>query len=271
MSAVPFLKMSGAGNDFILIDNRSGSVKPPLAQRAQKLCDRKRSIGADGLILLQKSKKADVRMRIFNPDGSEAEMCGNGVRCLAKFAADKKITRERLSIETPAGIITARIKPGAVVNARLMEPGDLKLNLEIDLNGGRKNLSFINTGVPHAVWVVDSLEGVDVVTLGAAVRTHPHFAPRGTNVNFISFGKPKGSIAIRTYERGVENETLSCGTGSTAGALVAAALKGLASPVKVKTESGEILTVYFSKKGGRFHDVHLEGPVAVNFEGSVNL
>ena len=273
MKIISFTKMAGAGNDFVIVDNRSGILGANPAGSARKLCDRKRSIGADGLVLLEKSKKAELRMRIFNPDGSEAEMCGNGVRCLAKLAADKKITKRKMSIETAAGIVTVEVRKN-IVKARLTDPRDLKLNFSVNVNGGPKNLNFIDTGVPHAVMVLDSLEDTDVSGLGKEICFHPHFAPQGTNVDFISFkkaGGPSNAIAIRTYERGVECETLSCGTGSTAGAIVAAALKGYSSPVFVQTESGEILKVYFSRKGGRFYDVYLEGPVTVSFEGSVNL
>ncbi len=273
MKTVPFVKMAGAGNDFILIDNRSGIIRTRPAEQAKKLCDRKRSVGADGLILLEKSSAADVRMRIFNPDGSQGEMCGNGVRCLAKFASHKKITKNKLTIETVAGIIQAEIKKN-IVKAHLSDPKDLKLNFSLQVNGGSKNLHFINTGVPHTVMVLSSLKDTDVAGLGKEIRFHPHFAPRGTNVDFVSFENIKASlntIAIRTYERGVESETLACGTGSTAGALVAAALKGLKSPVHVKTEGGETLKVYFSRSGKLFHDVYLEGPVTTHFEGRINL
>ncbi len=273
MKTVDFVKMSGAGNDFIVIDNRTGILSAKPSESAKKLCDRKRSVGADGLLFLEKSRRADIRMRIFNPDGSEAEMCGNGVRCLAKFALDKKIVKNRLSIETQAGMITAEVRRNAV-KAHLADPKGLKLNFSVPMNGRPENVHFINTGVPHAVMVLDSLNGVDVNGLGKAIRFHSDFAPSGTNVDFISFEKAsaaQNAISIRTYERGVESETLACGTGSAAGALVAAALKGLRSPVLVMTEGGETLKVYFSKKGELFTDVHLEGPVAVNFEGRVSL
>lgn len=271
MKNVAFLKMAGAGNDFIVVDNRSGVLKTKLPEYAKRFCDRKHSIGADGLILLEKSKKADVRMRIFNPDGSEAEMCGNGVRCLAKFAADNQITKNKLTIETIAGIIAAEVR-NHTVKARLTEPKDLKLNFMLHVNGGPKRLSFINTGVPHTVLVLDSLAGADVKGLGKAIRHHGHFTPQGTNVDFISFEKNAGNgIAIRTYERGVECETLACGTGSVAGALVAAALNGLRSPVSVSTEGGDTLKVYFLRNGRRFHEVSLEGSIAVCFEGRVTL
>ena len=268
MRSIAFTKMAGAGNDFVVIDNRSGALKER-AKCARRLCDRKYSIGADGLILLEGSRRADVRMRILNPDGSEAEMCGNGVRCLARFAVQKRIARRRHSIETPAGIINAEVK-GQTVKARMVDPMDLKLGSRIDVKGRKIDLSTVNTGVPHAVLVVNSLRDCDVQSKGRVIRFHKHFAPRGTNVDFITF-KGGRAIEIRTYERGVEDETLACGTGSTAGALVAAALKGLKSPVFVHTHGGEVLKVYFSRRNAEFTDVFLEGKVRECFEGRVTL
>ena len=269
MASLEFTKMVGAGNDFIVVDNRSGAIGNDAAKIAKKLSDRKHSVGADGLILLEKSKKADIRMRIFNPDGSEAEMCGNGVRCVAKFAVTHKIKKSALSIETLAGIIEAEAR-GNIVKAKLVKPKALKLNFSLQVNGRNEILNFIDTGVPHAVKVLDSLEGVDVDEWGSQIRRHPYFAPRGTNANFVSLGS-QNKIEVRTYERGVEGETLSCGTGSTAAALVVAALKGLKSPVLVLTKGGETLKVYFSKKGSEFFNVYLEGPVQTTFEGRVAL
>ena len=279
MKTISFTKMAGAGNDFIVVDNRLDLIKKDAAKFAKKFCNRKLSIGADGLILLEKSsavggsasggKKADIRMRILNPDGSEAEMCGNGVRCLAKFAVDHRITGPKLSIETPAGMIYAEVK-GDSVKARMVEPQDLELNLEVRVNGHKELLNFINTGVPHAVKLVGSVSNCDVEALGGTIRRHERFAPRGTNVDFISPRKDN-SIDIRTYERGVEGETLACGTGSTAAALVVAAVRNFKSPVLVHTKGGEVLKVYFSRTGVHFHNVYLEGRIQKSFEGRVGL
>ncbi len=268
-SYLNFTKMVGAGNDFVVIDNRSAILKKNPKEAARRVSDRKNSVGADGLLLLEKSKKADIRMRIFNPDGSQAEMCGNGVRCIAKFASDHKITKPKLSIETLAGKIEAEVR-GNIVKAKLANPRALNLSLNLQINGRHESWCFIDTGVPHAVKLVDSLDSVDVNETGQQIRTHAYFKPRGTNVDFVSV-RPGNAIGIRTYERGVEDETLSCGTGSTAGALVAAALKNLKSPVLVHTQSGEDLKVYFSRKGIQFYDVYLEGPVKKSFEGRVSL
>ena len=262
-----FTKMVGTGNDFIVVDNRQ--TKIAARAKAKQWCDRKYSIGADGLLLLEKSKKADIRMRIINSDGSEAEMCGNGIRCIAKFAHDAKITGKKFKIETLAGIIDVQIR-GLIVKARMVDPKDLKLNFHLLLNDRSMEFGFVNTGVPHAVSFVKTLKDVDVQNLGRLVRTHDYFKPRGANANFVQV-QSGNSIEIRTYERGVEGETLSCGTGSTAAALVASAAHGWNSPVAVKTQSGETLKVYFSKDGDRFYDVYLEGPVRKCFEGRVSL
>ena len=268
--AIAFWKMAGAGNDFILVDNRSGTLDSDLAHAARRLSDRKHSIGADGLILLESSQAADIRMRIFNPDGSEAQMCGNGVRCLAKFSVDNRITKNPLKIETIAGVIGAEVKNNGLVRAKMGDPTGLRLGFNLEVLGKRMDLNFINTGVPHAVLLTDSLEDIDVFTLGRAIRRHSSFAPEGTNANFISV-RHDNSLHIRTYERGVEDETLSCGTGATAAALVAASLKGFESPVVVTPKSGESLKVYFSREGENYHEVYLEGPVEKTFEGRVTL
>ncbi|HTL70876.1 MAG TPA: diaminopimelate epimerase [Candidatus Eisenbacteria bacterium] len=268
MKTLNFVKMVGTGNDFVLVDNRRGAiVKAPDA--ARRLCDRKLSIGGDGLLLAERSKKADLRMRILNPDGSEAEMCGNGVRCFAKFALDKRFAGKSLTIETLAGLIRADVK-GDVVKARMIDPSDLRMDLTLRVDGRSENVHFVNTGVPHVVKVLDTVEGVDVERFGRLIRCHADFAPRGTNANFIAF-RGDGTLDVRTYERGVEGETLACGTGSTASALVAARLKGLRSPVRVRTHGGETLKIYFSKEGQKFYDVYLEGKVKKTFEGTVGL
>jgi diaminopimelate epimerase len=264
-----FVKMVGHGNDFIVGDNRKGLIGKDTQRTAVQLCDRKHSIGADGLVLLEKSKIAHLRMRIINPDGSEAEMCGNGVRCLAKFANDKKIAGKKISIETMAGRIDAEVK-GDVVKAKMVQPTDFRMNISLPLNGSPEAMHFVNTGVPHAVVVLNSIKDVDVDKKGRMIRQHPYFSPRGTNANFISI-RSGNAIEIRTYERGVEGETLSCGTGSTAGALVAAAIKNLKSPVTVHTKGGEPLKIYFSRNENGFFDVYLEGRVQTSFEGRINL
>jgi diaminopimelate epimerase len=261
--------MVAAGNDFIVVDARAGNFKGRQPALSKAWCARRHGIGADGVLWLENSKRSDVRMRMFNPDGSEAEMCGNGVRCLAHFSVQKKIARPQLTVETLAGVIGVRVR-GDLVKAKLPNPKGLKLRLSVAVNGSDRRLSFIDTGVPHAVVLVDALGRCDVEKLGRAIRNHRVFAPRGTNVDFLSIETDR-SIHVRTYERGVEGETLSCGTGSTASALVAAALKDWKSPVSVHTAGGEVLKVYFTKTDGGFRDVCLEGIVCTSFEGRIIL
>ncbi len=262
---IAFTKITAAGNDFVVVDNRSNKV--PGRSKAVKWCDRKFGIGADGLLLLERSRKADFKMRIINSDGSEAEMCGNGIRCIAQFAFDKKIAGKKFTVETLAGLISCEIR-GAVVKARMIDPKGMALDFSVPVGGKTMTMNFVNTGVPHAVTFVDRIEDVDVDAVGRLIRTHEHFKPRGANANFVR-SRGGNAIDVRTYERGVEGETLACGTGSTASALVAAAKYGMKSPVAVKTRGGETLKIYFSRDNGAFHDVYLEGPVQTCFEGRV--
>lgn len=269
MKLLNFTKMVGTGNDFIIVDNRTGVIGKDPVDAAKRLCDRKLGIGADGLLLLEKSTKAEIRMRIFNPDGSEASMCGNGIRCIARFSVDNNITGPQFKIETLAGLIGAEVQ-GDIVKAKMIDPKDLKMNLDVPLGKKKQELHFVDTGVPHAVVVMDALKECDVKETGRQIRNHKMFSPKGTNVNFIAF-KPGNAIEVRTYERGVEDETLSCGTGTTASALIAASLKGLKSPVLVHTQSGETLKIYFTKQNGIFEEVYLEGAVRTVFEGRIHL
>ncbi len=269
MKLVSFTKMAGAGNDFVMIDNRQKTIIHQPSRLAKKLSHRRLSIGSDGLILLEKSKKADLKMRYFNADGSEADMCGNGIRCLAKFAVDKKIAGAKHSIETAAGIYRLEVKKN-IVRVQMVEPKDLKINIPINVDGHKYVSSFVNTGVPHAVLMVKDLESIPVDALGRKIRFHDAFKPKGANVNFITLGSGS-DIHARIYERGVEAETLASGTGATACALIAVLHFNLKSPVKVHTRSGEIIKIYFKRAGSHFMDVEMEGPVTTSFEGKVEV
>jgi len=258
MKSIPFSKMSGTGNDFIIIDNRDRLVEDDgLTDFIRKVCRRKMSVGADGLILIESSAKADFRWRFFNSDGSLAEMCGNGARCAARFAYLNGIAGENLTFETEAGIIDGQVKSGGA-RVKIPDPSDLRLNFTLDLENGPLTVSSIHTGVPHVVVMKDSVEEVDVFGLGREIRYHEAFAPAGTNVNFISQKRP-GQLAIRTYERGVEDETLACGTGSIASALVASCKTNWTSPINLSTRSDESLTIHFRESNRVFTDVYLEG------------
>jgi diaminopimelate epimerase len=264
-----FTKMNGAGNDFILFDNRTGSIDLDRSQIAQ-LCDRHRGIGADGILLLEKpTNRADFRMRYFNADGGEAEMCGNGARCFARFANKVGGQKEKISFETPAGVIAAELK-GDLVTLRMTEPSDLRLDVDLPMPTENKTVHFINSGVPHVVIPVSKIDDVDVRREGAAIRHHKTFSPSGTNVNFIEKHGPN-KIAIRTYERGVEDETLACGTGVVASALIFAASENTNGPISVIARGGDELRVGFEKSGERFRNVTLTGPAEFVFEGSIEI
>jgi diaminopimelate epimerase len=265
---IPFMKMSGSGNDFIFIDHRNPILsEDQMKEFARKVCRRRISVGADGLVLVEKSEKADVKWRFFNADGSEAEMCGNAGRCLARFAHLKGITGPSLTFETLAGILSAQVN-GKRVKLEMNKPHGLKLDEAITIGQKKQILSSINTGVPHAIIFVDDFKGVDVVRGGREIRYHAHFSPSGTNANFVRVENPS-LLSVRTYERGVEDETLACGTGAVAAALVAA-FKGLVkSPVSIKTSGGEILTVHFDIEGREVKKVFFEGDVHIIYEAEM--
>lgn len=265
-----FTKMNGAGNDFVLADNRDGRWRFDAAQVA-RLCHRQRGIGADGLILLVPctSGRADWAWEFFNSDGSHAEMCGNGARCFARFVQRLTGVRDRLTFETAAGVITATFA-GERVTVTLTDPCDLHCDQVLEAAGNRLRVDALNTGVPHAVVFVPDAEAAPVQTLGAALRHHPHFAPRGTNVNFVQTLAP-GRIRVRTFERGVEGETLACGTGVTASALLAARRFDWPSPVAVRVQGGDTLEVDFERQGEQFRHVRLTGPADFVFEGRMEL
>ncbi|MDP2646249.1 MAG: diaminopimelate epimerase [Desulfobacterales bacterium] len=268
MAKIPFVKMSGSGNDFIIIDNRDRRVDvKDLSGFAQKVCRRRLSAGADGLILIETSATADFKWQFYNSDGSRAEMCGNGARCAARFAFLDGIAGPTMSFETIAGRVAAEVDRDRV-KIKMTNPVDMKIDYPIELDQGSLHVSSVNTGVPHVVVVSDKIEDVDVVKVGKEIRRHDAFAPAGTNVNFIWPGN-QGQVLIRTYERGVEDETLACGTGAVAAALVVAANLGNKSPVQVKTRSGGVLTVYFSETGGHFSDVYLEGDARLIYRGEL--
>jgi len=265
-----FAKMNGAGNDFVLMDNQSGDIQLTPDQ-ITRLCDRHRGVGADGVILLKKcsSGKADWAWDFYNNDGSSAEMCGNGARCFARYAARLTGVEADFRFETRAGVISAGFK-GGNVTVNLTPPRDLRLREKIVLNTGAMEIHSVNTGVPHAVLFVPDADKAMVQLLGSEIRFHPHFAPRGTNVNFVQVREP-GAIRVRTYERGVEGETLACGTGVTASALIAAQLHNFNSPVHVQVQGGETLEVSFDSKGGQLSNISLTGPADFVFEGRIDL
>ncbi len=265
-----FTKMNGAGNDFVLIDDRQRTVDLSPA-KIMSICDRHRGIGADGVIILMPcvSGKADWAWKFYNSDGSTGEMCGNGARCFARFVQKLTGTTGKLTFETEAGIITASFQ-GERVTVSLTKPTDLQLDQKVALRTGTETLHSLNTGVPHVVLFVPDADKAMVQDRGAEIRRHAHFGPKGTNVNFVQV-LGKDYIRVRTFERVVEGETLACGTGVTASALIASRVHQFNSPVTVQVQGGEELAVAFKAKNGEFTDVRLSGPAEFAFEGRIKL
>ncbi|MDR3212115.1 MAG: diaminopimelate epimerase [Planctomycetota bacterium] len=268
---IAFDKMEGAGNDFVVIDNRDGRFPTPGKVDFVRDCCRSRlGIGADGVIFLEPDREFDFAWDFYNRDGSRAEMCGNGARCVAKFANRVGAAGDSMTFRTLAGPISATLTDiGAKVG---LLPADLPAtSTRVEIPGETIELWSLNTGVPHVVVKVADLEAVDVATVGRALRYHPAFQPAGTNANFFDI-TPDGKVRIRTYERGVENETLACGTGSVATSLVAGRFFALPSPVTVITRGGDELRVYFQiNASGRADPVYLEGGARRVFSGMVEI
>ena len=262
-----FVKMHGAGNDFVLVDNREGTF-PSARKVLAALGARGTGVGCEGIILVQRSDRLDFRMKFFNPDGSEAEMCGNGARCVAAFAREIGAAKaDTMRFETLAGDVQAEIIRNScspfpvpcslLVKVEMPEPRDLREN-------------FINSGVPHRIVPVADLAGTDVEGEGRRIRCSAAFAPAGTNVDFVTYHAPD-RVDIRTYERGVEAETGACGTGSVAAALVGVAQHGMRFPVKVRTVKGYELVIDGEFDGRGFKSVTLTGPVARVFDGEIDM
>jgi len=266
-----FYKMNGAGNDFVVVDNRRLDLELS-GELIEALCDRHRGIGADGLLAVEPAEEgADYKFRYYNADGGEAEMCGNGARCFGRFTAHLgEEVKEVVTFETIAGTLSAEMIDENVRIA-MSDPFDLDMNANCKIEGLNADVHVLNTGVPHAVAFVDDLANLDVVKNGAAIRYHDRFAPNGTNANFVQVIS-EDHIAIRTYERGVEGETLACGTGMTACALIHNLLTGAPSPIKVDVAGGDTLEIGFEKDGEQgFKNVTLSGPADFVFEGDIEI
>jgi diaminopimelate epimerase len=264
---ISFTKASGAGNDFVLIDNMQGLLRVDYPALARAVCDRHFGVGADGLLVTEPSTTADFRMLYFNADGTYGGMCGNGGRCLARFAFELGIAGAVQHFEALGHVYDAVIGEDSV-RLHMKDPEGFAAHPALQVAGQTHDAWFLNTGAPHAVLTVADLDRIDVCTEGKAVREHPAFAPGGTNANFL-VRDDAGGISLRTYERGVEDETLACGTGSVASALVASHLYGLPSPVRVRVRSGETLTVHFAGRAGTWRDVYLEGSARMLFRGTL--
>jgi diaminopimelate epimerase len=269
--AVRFWKLEGAGNDFLGLDGRAGGFKLKRQQIAD-LCDRRRGVGADGVLVVEKPKVrgADFRMRYYNSDGGEAEMCGNGARCFALLArAVSGRKGNELRVQTQAGLLTLRMS-GREVQVSMTEPTKLRLGKKVVVAGRKLAVDFLNTGVPHAVLFVRSVRSIDVAKQGRAIRYHSAFAPSGTNVNFVEIGRGN-RIHVRTYERGVEGETLACGTGVVAASILSNLRRGLRPPIQVATRGGDNVRVGFSMENGHARKVTLQGPARIVYRGVLHV
>jgi diaminopimelate epimerase len=265
---IEFSKLSGAGNDFIIVDNTSNRLSETDIKNISKACRRGMSVGADGYIVVGKSPDTDFRMRFFNADGTEANMCGNGSRCVSRFAYLKGIAGKEMTFASGAGVHRAWID-GSDVKVTLTGPDDLISDIELEVMGEKIKVSTINTGTEHLVYFVEDLENFDVYNWGKALRYHERFAPIGLNVNFGKVTGPK-QVRVRTYERGVEDETQACGTGSMAVAIIAAINGHVRPPVEVITSGGPRLTVDFKQNNGEVTDLMLAGEARLIFDGKLS-
>ncbi|MGC6425737.1 MAG: diaminopimelate epimerase [Akkermansiaceae bacterium] len=268
---VTFSKMNGAGNDFVVIDNLDLTTHLSTEQIAQ-LCDRHRGVGADGLLAVEPAEAgADVKFRYYNADGGEAEMCGNGARCFGRYVSRLLGSdKNELTFETIAGTLRAEMV-GDEVCIEMSEPFGLELNSPVEIESLGAPVHNLNTGVPHAVAFVEDVETTDILKNGAAIRYHDHFQPAGTNANFAQVST-SDHLLVRTYERGVEGETLACGTGITACALLHHLLTGAPSPIKITVRGGDDLMIGFEPQDNQgFSNVTMTGPADFVFEGEIEI
>lgn len=264
---VPFFKMHGAGNDFLLVDDRAQRFPTGDPAWIARIAARRTGVGCEGVILIQPSPRAHFRMRFFNPDGSEVDMCGNGARCVARLAHELGIAPAHLQFETPAGLLTADVS-GNQVRLQMTPPTDWRLNRTLKMTTGDRDYGFVNSGVPHVVMPVPDLDAWPVKSAGAEIRYHADFAPKGTNANFITVTGPD-SLRVRTYERGVEDETLACGTGMVACGLIAGKMGWVRPPVRITCASGDVLVVDYQLTAEGAERVTLLGPAVHVFQGTL--
>lgn len=270
MKNISFTKMHGCGNDFIIIDNRNGMLQGiDLEKFVKDCCNRKFHIGADGLMLIENSQTSDFSMRYFNADGSEGKMCGNGARCIANYAFQHGIASEQMVFETLAGLYKAHIldDENVVLYFPPVPVREMKLHRNLKLDQKQYDYHFLEVGVPHTIiFQKDRLIDGSFEKWGRRVRHHHHFSPNGTNVNLVEI-KENGNLFIRSYERGVEAETLACGSGATAAAIVYALIYQVQSPVHVETKGGK-LKIHFEMHESEINSITLTGPARTSFSGS---
>jgi diaminopimelate epimerase len=255
-----FVKLSGLGNDFILIDNRKQKFSGEEREFFKQICQRRTSIGADGVILLENSRLAHFKYRHFNADGSFAEMCGNGARAVCHYAVAHRIAPSHLTFEVNNRLNEASVD-GNLVKIKLSRPEELNLTPGVIGHAGLQEGGFLRIGVPHLVFFVNAIEPVDVATLGRYYRNHTSFQD-GANVNFVEVIDEK-SISIRTYERGVEAETLACGTGSIAAAIISHLKRKMQPPITVKNTGGNLVVDW----GESFSPLFLQGKTQIVYYG----
>ena len=271
MKKIHFVKMHGAGNDFVLIDDRQGLFPSHDNLRIAALAERRTGIACEGIILVQKSSVADFRMVFFNPDGTEADLCGNGARCVAAFAREiGAVQTASMTFETRAGLVDAEVIDAGLVRVWMPEPKNRRYNLQVKVKGSVVAGDFVDTGVPHFIVPTTSVATVDVAKLGRELRLSDAFAPNGVNVDFVQYKAPNIAI-MRTYERGVEAESGACGTGAVAAAVVGVETKGLSLPIRIRCSHGCELTVEGDWRHAKSTGFILTGPVKRVFEGEVDL
>ncbi len=263
---IAFTKLEGSGNDFVLIDNIKSNVPSFSKKSRSKLCDRKRGIGADGILLLEKDRKFPFMMRYFNADGKEAEMCGNGARCSALYASMKNIVPSKFSFRSKSGIHKAQVFENNLVKVEL-PACKFERNVKIKIEGKKFDGFFLTVGVPHLVIFAENIDKVDVEKIGKRIRNLKRFTPEGTNVNFVKI-KNRNRLSIRTYERGVEAETLSCGTGAAASAYIAYKEKNFPLTIYVKPQSKVSIKVSLEELSGEVIP-HISAKAHIVFSGTV--
>ncbi|CCB90995.1 Diaminopimelate epimerase [Waddlia chondrophila 2032/99] len=271
-TSIPFSKYTGCGNDFILIDNRNQVYPSEESDLAEHLCDRQFGVGADGVILLERSDRADFVMRIFNPDGTEAEMCGNGIRCLGKFLQELGIEGTKFTIEVMGKKYPLSLHDDGSVSVSMQPAPEISWDIELSIGRKTFHVDFLDTGVPHATLSVEKLSAFDLDAIGPKIRYHEKFMPQGTNVDVYHIDESDPSlIYIRTYERGVERETMACGTGATACAIIAWTKEQIANPIRIQVASGDILEFKISGSLGRIDQIVMKGPAEFIFRGNFSI
>ncbi len=264
---IPFYKMHGAANDFIVVDDRACTFPAKDRDWLSAIMMRNTGIGSEGVLLIQPADEHDFRMRFFNPDGGEVDMCGNGARCIARLAHELEVAPATMTFDTLAGPVGADVD-GDSVRLTMTPPKDWRMSRQLELNGEPIAYNFVNSGVPHVVVEVGDIDGLDVVSLGRQIRQHAEFSPDGTNVNFIQVNGAN-SLRIRTYERGVEAETPACGTGIVAAGLIVGKTGRCQSPVHIQTAGGHTLMVDYVLTDESAKEVTLTGPAEHVFQGTL--